>query len=191
VAANLDPLDARADAAQPEGPHRMGGTGSTGSWTSGCQSRASFTCGPTTASPSNIQGGSRMRECRTSGSVRGAPSNEHPYRNPLASGTPLVAMISVPICARIDPLDPIGPPPCRGRSGDLHRPSPSTLSGSACRSRRCRDYRQGDGRDKSCRSAQLRRYHRGPDNRPRKESGSRRVPFLKTAPIINWPVCPW
>jgi hypothetical protein len=24
VAANLDPLDARADAAQPEGPHRMG-----------------------------------------------------------------------------------------------------------------------------------------------------------------------
>ncbi len=139
VAANLDPLDARADAAQPEGPHRMGGTGSTGSWTSGCQSRASFTRGPTTASPSNIQGGSRMRECRTSGSVRGAPSNEHPYRNPLASGTPLVAMISVPICARIDPLDPIGPPPCRGRSGDLHRPSPSTLSGSACPSRRCRD----------------------------------------------------
>ena len=25
-------------------------------------------------------------------------------------------------------------------------------------------------------------------NRPRKKSGSRRVPFLKTAPIINWPV---
>jgi hypothetical protein len=44
-------------------------------------------------------------------------------------------MISVPICARIDPLDPIGPP----RSGDLHRPSPSTLSGSACPSRRCRE----------------------------------------------------
>jgi hypothetical protein len=38
------------------------------------------------------------------------PSNEHPYRNPLASWTPLAAMISVPICARIDPLDPIGPP---------------------------------------------------------------------------------
>jgi hypothetical protein len=52
-------------------------------------------------------------------------------------------------------------------------------------------YRQGDGRDKSCQSAQLLRYHRGPDNRPRKESGSRPVPFLKTAPIINWPVCPW
>ena len=52
-------------------------------------------------------------------------------------------------------------------------------------------YRQGDGRDKSCQSAQLRRYHRGPDNRPRKESRSRQVPFLKTAPIINWPVCLW
>ena len=48
-----------------------------------------------------------------------------------------------------------------------------------------------EGRDKSCRSAHLRRYHRGPDNRTRKESGSSRVPFLKTAPIINWPVCPW
>jgi hypothetical protein len=38
-------------------------------------------------------------------------------KKPLASWTPLVAMISVPICARIDPLDPIGPPlsrPIRG-----------------------------------------------------------------------------
>ena len=40
-------------------------------------------------------------------------------------------------------------------------------------------YRQGDGRDKSCQSAQLLRYHRGPDNRLRKEFGSRPVPFLK------------
>ena len=46
-------------------------------------------------------------------------------KKPLASWTPLVAMISVPICARIDPFDRIGPPPSRGRSGDLHRPSPS------------------------------------------------------------------
>src|SRR6202011_1529540 len=44
---------------------------------------ASFTPGQTSASPSRIQGGSRMRECRTSGSVRGVPSNGHPYRNPL------------------------------------------------------------------------------------------------------------
>jgi hypothetical protein len=28
----------------------------------------------------------------------------------------------------------------------------------------------------------------GPDNRPRKEPGLRRVPFVKTAPIINFPV---
>ena len=60
-------------------------------------------------------------------------------KKPLASWTPLVAMISDPISARIDPLDPIGPLPCRGRSADLHRPSPSTLSGSACPSRRRRN----------------------------------------------------
>jgi hypothetical protein len=28
----------------------------------------------------------------------------------------------------------------------------------------------------------------GPDNRPTKEPGLRRVLFVKTAPIINWPV---
>ena len=33
------------------------------------------------ASPSTTQGGSRMRESRTYGSVRGAPSNGRPYRN--------------------------------------------------------------------------------------------------------------
>ncbi len=36
----------------------------------------------TSASPSNTQGGSRMRESRTYGSVRGALSNARPYRNP-------------------------------------------------------------------------------------------------------------
>jgi hypothetical protein len=49
------------------------GIGSTGSRTSGCQSHASFTCGQINASPSNIQGGSRVLECRTSGSVRWCP----------------------------------------------------------------------------------------------------------------------
>src|SRR5215471_11472340 len=34
------------------------------------------------ASPSNTQGRSRMLELGSSGSVRGVPSNEHPYRNP-------------------------------------------------------------------------------------------------------------
>ena len=38
--------------------------------------------GPRTANlPSTTQGGSRMRECRTYGSVRGAPSNGRPYRD--------------------------------------------------------------------------------------------------------------
>jgi hypothetical protein len=54
-----------------------GGTGSIGSRTSGCQGHASFTRGPTSAWPSNIRGGSRMRECRSSGSV-GMPSNGIP-----------------------------------------------------------------------------------------------------------------
>ena len=44
--------------------------------------RASFIPGQTNASPSNTQGGSRMRESRTYGSVRGVRSNAHPYRNP-------------------------------------------------------------------------------------------------------------
>jgi hypothetical protein len=38
-------------------------------------------------------------------------------KKPLASWMPLVAMISVPICARIDPLDRIFPPFYGGRSG--------------------------------------------------------------------------
>ena len=64
-------------------------------------------------------------------------------KKPLASWTPLVAMISVPICARIDPLDRIGPV--------------------------------------SSWSRQL------AEKRIRVAAGA---PF-ETAPIINWPVCPW
>ena len=41
----------------------------------------SFILGRTIASPSNTRGGSRMRESRTYGSVRGALSNERPYRD--------------------------------------------------------------------------------------------------------------
>ena len=36
--------------------------------------------------PSNTQGGSRMREIRTYGSVRGALSNGRPYRDPTVRG---------------------------------------------------------------------------------------------------------
>ncbi len=42
----------------------------------------------TSASPSNTRGGSRMRESRTYGSVRGARSNARPYRDrPLQEAT--------------------------------------------------------------------------------------------------------
>ncbi len=37
--------------------------------------------GHTSGSPSNTQGGSRMRESRTYGSVRGASGNGRPYRD--------------------------------------------------------------------------------------------------------------
>jgi len=48
------------------------------------------------------------------------------------AGFTLAALRCGPAATRSNP----SPPPYRGRSGDLHRPSPSTLSGSACPSRR-------------------------------------------------------
>src|ERR1700704_3084448 len=50
----------------------------------GSQNRIPFIHGQEYASPSPTQGGSRMRESRTYGSVRGALSNERPYRDRLA-----------------------------------------------------------------------------------------------------------
>src|SRR3981189_1033897 len=47
----------------------------------GSRNRISFIHGLEYASPSPTQGGSRMRESRTYGSVRGALSNERPYRD--------------------------------------------------------------------------------------------------------------
>jgi len=41
-------------------------------------------------------------------------------------------MISVPICACIDPFDRIGPPPSRGQSGIYTGRAHSALSRSAC-----------------------------------------------------------
>src|SRR5277367_2769672 len=57
------------------------GIGSPGWWTTGSPSRVSFTHGRACALPSDTRGGSRMRESRTYGSVRGAPSNGRPYRD--------------------------------------------------------------------------------------------------------------
>jgi hypothetical protein len=52
--------------------------------------RASSILGPAIASSSNTQGGGRMQESCTYGSVRGAPSNGRPYRDP-RSGIAILA----------------------------------------------------------------------------------------------------
>jgi hypothetical protein len=53
-----------------------------GSWpTTGSRPRGSFIPGQTNASPSTTQGGSRVREFRSRGSVRGAVSNDRSYRD--------------------------------------------------------------------------------------------------------------
>ena len=62
------------------------GTGRHGRWWTSWQNAGSPSPGypipgPLNASASNTQGGSRMRECRTYGSVRGARSNARPYRD--------------------------------------------------------------------------------------------------------------
>ena len=53
----------------------------------GFPSRISFILGPTCALTSNTQGRSRMPELGPSGSVRGALSNERPYRDSLRRPT--------------------------------------------------------------------------------------------------------
>ena len=61
---------------------RRRGSGSSGWQMTFCRSRASFIPGLSNTSPSNTpKGGSRMRESRSCGSVRGARSNARPYRD--------------------------------------------------------------------------------------------------------------
>src|SRR4029077_3089693 len=50
------------------------------------------------ASPSNTQGRSRMLELGSSGSVRGVPSNGHPYRNPGSRAVKLAMSIFLLKC---------------------------------------------------------------------------------------------
>ena len=57
------------------------GHGSRSWLTTSFPNPASFILGHASALPSNTQGGSRMRESRTYGSVRGARSNGRPYRD--------------------------------------------------------------------------------------------------------------
>jgi hypothetical protein len=52
----------------------------------GSQNRESFTRGQASALPLSTQGGSRMRESRSYGSVRGTVSNDRPYREQLQTG---------------------------------------------------------------------------------------------------------
>ena len=66
--------------AQPEGQDVMDRHGQTGQ-SLAAQAPDIPPPGPLNASASNTQGGSRMRECRTYGSVRGARSNARPYRD--------------------------------------------------------------------------------------------------------------
>ena len=73
------PLDAHAAASQPKGLARRG-SGSRRSPPTSSRSRRSFIRGRSSDLPSNTRGGSRMRELRSCGSVRGAAGNGRPYR---------------------------------------------------------------------------------------------------------------
>jgi RNA-directed DNA polymerase len=57
------------------------GTGQTNWRANSSPSPESFTPGPASVSPSDTRGGSRMRESRTYGSVRGARRDARPYRD--------------------------------------------------------------------------------------------------------------
>src|SRR5207248_2229227 len=57
------------------------GYGSSGWPSNGSRNRKSVILGQSNASPSDTQGGSRMPESGSYGSVRGALSNERPYRD--------------------------------------------------------------------------------------------------------------
>ncbi len=81
LALGCGPSAAEASATSSHGPRSIG-------WrNAGSQDRVSFIHGQAYASPSNTQGGSRMRECCTYGSERGAPSNGRPYRDPTLTRT--------------------------------------------------------------------------------------------------------
>src|ERR1700730_17850857 len=65
------------------------GHGSRSGLTTSFPKPASVVLAQASALPSNTQGGSRMRESRTYGSVRGACSNGRPYRDPRYRSNPL------------------------------------------------------------------------------------------------------
>ena len=73
------PLAAHAPAAQPEGSDSPG-SGSTKLADDWLPKPRILHPWPSSASPSHTRGGSRMRELRPYGSVRGAVGNDRPYR---------------------------------------------------------------------------------------------------------------
>src|SRR5262249_14043013 len=82
---------------------RRPGSGSAKWLTTGSHNRASFTLGRAFALPSNTRGKSRMRETRSSGSVRGASGDGRPYRE-----QPMVARVDHGMI-RLDGLSRRGP----------------------------------------------------------------------------------
>src|SRR5712671_7938893 len=81
----------------------------------GSRNRISFIHGQEYASPSPTQGGSRMRESRTYGSVRGALRNERPYRDRCARNDGLCSLkTESEIRARGAPAPRITSPRLRG-----------------------------------------------------------------------------
>jgi hypothetical protein len=97
------------------------GSVSKSSPTIGFRSRRSFIPGRTRALPSDTQGGSRMRETRSYGSVRGAASNNRPYREHsfsagrLLSGVRFPRPKAVPMHLLADHATVARPPTCRRR----------------------------------------------------------------------------
>jgi hypothetical protein len=74
-----EPVERRAGTKGNANQHDTHRTPSRASVTQGLE-RIRLTA-KTSSSPSDTRGGSRMRESRTYGSVRGALSNERPYRD--------------------------------------------------------------------------------------------------------------
>ena len=79
------PLATHAAATQPEGPDSRGTRMHEAGRRLAPQAAYPSSLAQRSALPSNTRGGSRMRESRTYGSVRGAPSNGRPYRDQLSS----------------------------------------------------------------------------------------------------------
>src|SRR5208337_133858 len=103
------------------------GNGSGRSRTSSFQSRKSHIRGLTSASPSDIRGGSPVRESRSQGSVRGALSNGRPYRDASVPRTLRLHPGRQSFLSQVLPMVQHRTPPSRNRPDDA-KPSPLRTS---------------------------------------------------------------